>query len=74
VCALTTGGHLLNGSSTARLRSGPGISHDRTRSAVCIGLKKKKRKDLAVLAKTPRLNRFFWLNVQAVALTRAPEN
>jgi len=41
MCALTTGGHLLNGSSTARLRSGPGISHDRTRSrsAVCIGLK-----------------------------------
>jgi len=40
MCALTTGGHLLNGSSTARLRSGPGISHDRTRSrsAVCIGL------------------------------------
>ena len=40
MCALTTGGHPLNGSSTARLRSGPGISHDRTRSrsAVCIGL------------------------------------
>ena len=38
LCALTTGGHSLNGSSTAWLRSGPGISHDRTRSrsAVCI--------------------------------------
>jgi len=40
---------------------------------------KKKRKDLAVLAKTPRLNRFFLAklsssNVKAVALTRAPEN
>jgi len=34
----------------------------------------KKRKDLAVLAKTPRLNHFFLLYVQAVALTRAPEN
>jgi len=27
--------------------------------------KKKKRKDLAVLAKTPRLNRFFHQNFQA---------
>ena len=40
VRALTTAGHSRNGSSTARLRSGPGISHDRTssRSVVCIGL------------------------------------
>ena len=40
MCALTTGGHSLIGSSTTRLRSGRGISHDRTRSrsAVCIGL------------------------------------
>jgi len=41
--------------------------------------KKKKRKDLVVLAKTSRLNRFFQEHfqaaiVKAVALTRAPEN
>jgi len=30
--------------------------------------KKKKRKDLAVLAKTPRLNRFFKQNFQAATL------
>jgi len=30
--------------------------------------KKKKRKDLEVLAKTPRLNRFFWQNFQAATL------
>jgi len=39
----------------------------------------KKRKNLAVLAKTPRLKRFFTAtflnsNVKTVALTRAPEN
>jgi len=39
----------------------------------------KKRKNLAVLAKTPRLKRFFPAkllssNVETVALTRAPEN
>ena len=41
--------------------------------------KAKKRKDLAVLAKTPQLKRFFPAkllssNVETVALTRAPEN
>jgi len=41
--------------------------------------KEKKRKNLAVLAKTPRLKRFFLArllssNVTNVALTRAPEN
>jgi len=41
--------------------------------------KEKKRKNLAVLAKTPRLKRFFPAkrlssNVKTVALTRAPEN
>jgi len=41
--------------------------------------KEKKRKNLAVLAKTPRLKRFFPAkllssNVETVALTRAPEN
>jgi len=41
--------------------------------------KKKKRKDLAVLAKTRELNRFFQQkfsssNVKSVALTRAPTN
>jgi len=47
-------------------------------SKVC---KKAKRKNLAVLAKTPRLNRFIFFlaklsssNVKAVVLTRAPEN
>jgi len=30
--------------------------------------KKKKRKDLAVLAKAPRLNRFFQQNFQAATL------
>jgi len=30
--------------------------------------KKKKHKDLAVLAKTPRLNRLFWQNFQAATL------
>jgi len=40
----------------------------------------KKRKNLAVFAKTPRLKRFFFSekllssNVETVALTRAPEN
>jgi len=40
----------------------------------------KKRKNLAVLAKTPSLKRFFFPekllsnNVKTVALTRAPEN
>jgi len=39
----------------------------------------RKCKDLAVLAKTPRLKRFFLAkllssNVKTVALTRAPEN
>ena len=41
--------------------------------------KEKKRKNLAVLAETPGLKRFFPAkllssNVQTVALTRAPEN
>ena len=42
--------------------------------------KETKRKNLAVLAKTQRLNRFFFSakpsssNVEAVASTRAPEN
>jgi len=30
--------------------------------------KKKNRKDLAVLAKTPLLHRFFWQNFQAATL------
>jgi len=30
--------------------------------------KKKKHKDLAALAKTPRLHRFFWQNFQAATL------
>jgi len=41
-------------------------------------LRRKKRKDLAVLAKTPTESRFLAKlsssNVKAVALTRAPEN
>jgi len=41
--------------------------------------KEKKRKNLAVLAKTPRMKSFFSVklsssNVKTVALTRAPEN
>jgi len=41
--------------------------------------KEKKRKNLAVLAKTPRLKRFFPAkllssNVKTMALSRAPEN
>jgi len=41
--------------------------------------KEKKRKNLAVSAKTPRLNRFFSAklissNVKTVALTRVPKN
>jgi len=41
--------------------------------------KEKKRKNLAVLAKTPQLKRFFPAklsssNVKTVALTKAPEN
>ena len=40
--------------------------------------KEKKRKNLIVLAKTPRLKRFFPAklssNVETVALTRAPES
>ena len=32
--------------------------------------KKKKRKDLTVLAKTPRLDRFFRQNVQAATLNQ----
>ena len=41
--------------------------------------KEKKRKNLEVLAKTPRLKRFFFQqsfssNVKTVALTRAPEH
>jgi len=32
--------------------------------------KKKKRKDLAVLAKTPRLNRFFQQNFQAATVNQ----
>jgi len=41
--------------------------------------KKAKRKNLAVLAKTPRLNRFFLAklsssNVKVVVLTRAPKD
>jgi len=43
-------------------------------------VREKKRKNLAVLAKTPRLKRFFFSakllssNVETVALTRPPEN
>jgi len=48
-------------------------------SDVIKSAKKKKPKDLAVLAKTPRPKRFFLAklsssNAKAVALTRAPEN
>jgi len=60
----------LNDAKTCNAKT----SHHTFRSYEKRKASKKKRKNLAVLAKTPRLHRFSWQNFQAVALTRAPEN
>jgi len=60
VCALTIAGHSRNVSSTARLISGPGFSHDHTRQRWARIRNGSGRKPILVGSGLDRIAFFYW--------------